>query len=268
MLAAYVVLAAWYTHPLLPESGTRIAGDPGDPVLNASVLWWNATNVPLTNRWWNAPHFFPARDVVTFTEHLLGVSVLSTPVYALTGNPLTTYNVALFLTWPLSAFAAYLLMLFLTRRQDAAIVAGLAWGFSPYRLSELGHLQSLSAYWLPLVLLGLHRFVAERRAVWLVVFGIAWLMQSLANGYYMVFMPVLIALWIAYFCSTPDTWRRTPALVLTWAAASVPLVPIILKYVAVHDFYGLQRSLRVYSGFSADSHSWSNVAGTSRFAVG
>ncbi len=129
---------------------------------------------------------------------------MASPIYWLTHNPLTAYNLTLFLTWPLSAFAVYLLVVFLTRREDAAVLAGLAWAFTPYRLSELGHLQSLSAYWLPLMLLGLHGFLARRRLPWLVLFGAAWLCQSLANGYYMLFGAVLIGMWLAYFCSSRD----------------------------------------------------------------
>ena len=156
VFVVYLVLAVWYTDPLLPLRHSHIAGEPpGDPLLNASVLQWNATTVPLTDAWWNAPHFYPGQGTTTFTENLLGISPIATPIYWLTGNPLTTYNVALFLSWPLSAFAGYLLVLYLTRRQDAAFIAGLAYGFSTYRTAELGHLQVVSSYWMPLALLGI-----------------------------------------------------------------------------------------------------------------
>ena len=79
----------------------------------------------------------------------------------------------------------------------------------------------------------------------------AWLLQSLANGYMMLFGAVLVALWIAYFCSTRATIGRGIALGLAWMVASVPLVPIFLKYRAVHDYYGLRRSLDDPIGVSA-----------------
>jgi F5/8 type C domain len=257
---AFTLLTVWYTNPLILRSWTHIAGDPGDPVLNASILWWNATTMPLSEQWWNPPFFYPSEGVTTFTEHLLGVSVLATPIYWLTRDPLFTYNVMMFLTWPLCAAALYLLVLFLTRRHDAAIVAGLIWAFSPYRLSGLGHLQSMSAYGLPLILLGLHGFVERRTARWLLLFGGAWLLQALANGYYMIFAPVLIALWILYFCSARGAWRTVPAIVATWVIASVPLVPIVWKYAAVHEHYALSRSLTQPAGFSADTWNFAQVA--------
>jgi hypothetical protein len=164
VLAGYLLLAWLYTHPLLALSGTHIAGDPpGDPLLNASVLWWNATSVPLTEEWWNPPYYHPAQGVTAFTENLLGISPIATPIYWLTANPLTAYNVSLYLTWPLSAFTAYLLAWFLTRRVDAALIAGLAYGFSTYRTAELGHIQMVSSFWIPLALLGLHGYLVQRR---------------------------------------------------------------------------------------------------------
>jgi hypothetical protein len=260
MLVVYVILAGVYTSPLLQQSGSRIASDPYDPILNASILWWNATTLPFSTAWWNPPYFYPSEGVSTFTENLVGVSALSTPVYWITGNPLTTYNLALFLTWPLSAFGTYLLVRFLTRREDAAIVAGLAYAFTPYRTAELGHLQMLSSYWLPIILLGLHGFLEHRRPGWLLLFGGAWLLQSLANGYFIFFGGVLIGLWILYFCSTRDRWRAAPALIGTWCLASLPLVPILLKYETIHEHFALRRSLEDPLGFSAPIRSWIEVS--------
>ncbi len=260
VLVVYFLLSFWYTSPLVQLSQSRIAGDAGDPVLNASVLWWNATARPLSEQWWNAPFFYPSLGATTFTEHLLGVSLVASPIYWLTHNPLAAYNVSLFLTWPLSAFAVYLLVAFLTRREDAAILAGVVWAFTPYRLSELGHLQSLSAYWLPLMLLGLHGFLERRRARWLVLFGVAWLGQSTANGYYMLFGAVLIGMWLAYFCSSRAGWRTMPAILVTWVVSSLPLLPIMSKYVAVHEYFALRRSLVEPAGFSAEPRSWAQVS--------
>ena len=112
--AIYLLLAGVYTHPLLQLSATRIANDPYDPILNTSILWWNATTLPFSPSWWNPPYFYPAQGVSAFTENLVGVSVIASPVYWLTHNPLAAYNIALFVTWPLSAIAVYLLVRFLT----------------------------------------------------------------------------------------------------------------------------------------------------------
>mgnify|MGYP003704872893 CR=1 FL=1 len=50
---------------------------------------------------------------------------------------------------------------------------------------------------LPLALLGLHRYLREPKVRWLVLFASAYLLQGLANGYFLLFVPVLVVLWVA-----------------------------------------------------------------------
>jgi hypothetical protein len=260
VLCAYLALAAIYTHPVLQKSFTGIANDPYDPILNTSVLWWNATTVPFSPTWWSPPHFHPSRDVAAFTENLVGVSVLATPIYWVTGSALAAYNICFYLSWALSAFTAYLLVWFLVRRQDAAFLAGLIYGFTPYRTAELGHLQMLSVFWFPLVLLGLHGFLVQRRGWWLALFGAAWVLQALANGYMIFFGAVVVGLWLVYFCTRNSAWRAAPAILLTWAIANAVLLPVLLKYHAVHEHYGLRRSISEAAAFSAPASAWFEVS--------
>ncbi|HVL69938.1 MAG TPA: discoidin domain-containing protein [Vicinamibacterales bacterium] len=253
---AYVVLAALYTHPLLPQATTRIANDRYDPVLNASILWWNATTLPFSPAWWTPPHYYPSTDIAAFTENLVGLAVVSAPIQWITGDPLLTYNLTFFLTWPLCGLAVYLLVLRLSRRHDAAFVAGLAFAFAPYRAAQLAHLQVLACFWLPLAFVGLHGFVADGRRRWLVLFGAAWLLQSLTNGYFMLFGALVIACWILYFCSTGRGWRAAVPILAAWILATLPLLPILLTYRAVHARYGLTRSYGEMVYYSAQPRSW------------
>jgi hypothetical protein len=124
----YFLLSVVATWPLLRDASSLIAGDAGDPALNASILQWNATTMPFSGAWWDAPQYYPAEGITSFTENLLGLHPIASPIYWLSGNSLLTYNLTLFLTWPLSAFAAYLLVRSLTGRDDAAFLAGLSFG--------------------------------------------------------------------------------------------------------------------------------------------
>lgn len=255
-LAAYVLIAAAYTWPLLWRAGDQIVSDPFDPILNASILWWNATVVPFTAEWWNPPFFFPSHNVAAFTENLVGLGVVATPIFWATGQPILTYNLTHFLTWPFGAMAAYWLAWTVLRRRDAAFLAGLVFAFAPYRIGQLGHIQVLALFWLPLALVGLHRYVADRRRRWLVLFGAAWLLQSLSNGYFMFFGGVLIALWIAYFCSTRATSRAAGPILLAWVVASLPLAAVMLRYHAIHEYYGLGRPADAAIAFGAQPWAW------------
>lgn len=259
--AAYLLIAAAYTWPLLPSLSSAIPSDSADPVFNASILRWNASVRPFSAAWWNAPHYFPTLGVAAFTENLVGLSLMASPIIWLSGNAIVAYNVAFFLTWPLSGVALFLLVRELTRRHDAAFLAGLAFAFTPYRTTEIAHIQSLSAYWLPVALFAAHRYLREPRRRWLGLFGVSWLVQALSNGHFMLFGAVVLGAWLVYFCATPARWRAGTTLVGTWALASVPLVPVMLRYSSVHTEFGLKRTLAEVLAYSARPHAFVEVTG-------
>ena len=96
----------------------------------------------------------------------------------------------------------------ITRRHDLAIVAGLAYGFAPYRMAQFSHVQVLSSYWMPFSLLGLHLFVQQPRWRYLALFAGAWYLQALACGYYLFYLSVLVGLWLLWFARRPHPLGR------------------------------------------------------------
>ena len=262
VLFCFVLLAVVATWPLAGHLTSRVPGDPGDPILNTWILWWNAHATPLTERWWNAPFLYPMQNAMALSEHLLGISVFTTPMQWAGATPLVSYNLAVLSSFALSGFFAYLLAYRLTRSTAAAWCAGLAFAFSPYRAGQLSHLQVLTAQWMPLMLLGLHEYMAapRHRVGWLALFGAAWLLQALSNGYFMLFLPALLVPWLAWFVD----WRRNPraclSIVAAWAIASLPLLPILFKYRETHAALGLARSLGDIRQFSATLSSFTHAS--------
>src|SRR5262245_48429870 len=122
----YTLISAIVTWPLLRDASTQVTSDLGDPILNTAILVWNAAVLPFSDAWWNAPHFYAATGVVSFTENLLGLYPIASPIYWLTGNAMLAYNLTHFAMWPLSALAVFLLVRRLTSWPAAAFVAGLA----------------------------------------------------------------------------------------------------------------------------------------------
>lgn len=264
----YTLVALAVTWPLVRDAGTLIASDTGDPILNTSILVWNATVRPLSDAWWNAPHFFPSTGVVAFTENLLGLYPLASPLYWITDNGVLAYNLTLFLTWPLSALVVYLLVRRLTDDVRAAFIAGLAFAFSPMRAVAVPHIQTMATFGLPLCLFALHAYVQDRRWPWLVLFGAAWLHQGFANAYYILYGALTAGLWVLYFCSTRERVRLVLPVALTGAVASLPLVPMLLGYRAIHDEAGTRRSIEEIVYFSASPGAWLEVGELSRFWTG
>jgi hypothetical protein len=264
-LLGFSALAIVWTWPVAASLNSRVPHDLGDPILVVWILWWNAHATPFTDAWWNAPMMWPLPGAMTLSEHLVGLSLVATPLQLAGANPVTAYNVCFLLTFALSGFFAFLLGRRLTGSTFAGICAGIAFGFSPYRASQLAHIQVLSAQWMPLTLLGLHAYLSTGAKRWLVVFGVAWLIQALSNNYFLLFVPVLVVAWLAWFVD----WRRAPgrglAIVAAWVVASLPLLPVLLKYRDVHEKLGLTRRVVEIREFSAVPASFLHAAPLMKF---
>ena len=263
----YTVVTALLGREVLAQLGTTIANDPGDPLLTAAILHWNAGHVPWTDAWWQFPIYYPTRDTLAFSEHLLGLSVVASPIAWITGNPLAAYNLTLLLTFPLCGMAMFALVYRLTGNAGGAFLAGLAYAFAPYRISNLPHIQMLASFWAPLALLGLHGFVdavrdpgsgtgdsgfGTRQARWLALYGACWALQAAANWYSLVLFSVLVGFWVLWFVVLQRRWRALAMIAAATLVAAIPLIPIVQRYLGVHSRHGFERSLAEVRGFSAD----------------
>lgn len=238
--AAYAALAVVMTFPLVLNLSSRLPKDLGDPLLVASILWWNAEIMPLTQEWWNGFGFFPATGMMAFSDHFLGASLIASPLQWLGCSPITAYNMTFLASFPLCAIAAHALALTLTRRHDAALVCGLAYGFNPYRVAHIEHLELLLAFGMPAALAALHLYAGTRRVKWLVAFTAALTLQVLSASYYAVFFTVLLGLWTLWFMR-PQAWRAVIAMVAAAGVAALAVSPIIVGYHQIHDRYNLTR---------------------------
>jgi hypothetical protein len=251
-LLAYTIIAATIGREVLAQVGSMIANDPGDPLLTAAILKWNATHVPLSDAWYQFPIFYPTRDTLTFSEHLLGLYLIASPLYWITGDAVATYNIVLLLTYPLCGIAMYALMFRLTGSPAAAFLAGLSFAFAPYRVSQLPHIQMLATFWAPLALLGLHAYVETGRRRWLALYGAAWVLQGASNGYALVMFSILVGLWTLWFVVSSRKWHALSMIAVATAIAVLPLAPVLYKYTTVHSNFGFVRGYFEIRSFSAD----------------
>ena len=250
--ALYFALTVALTWPLALSPGRTVPNDLGDPLLNTFLIAWNARTIPLTDRWWNVPQFYPLPGVTAYSEHLLGLAPITTPIVEITGNPLLAYNAALVLSFVLCGLAAHLLAYALTRRHDIGLLAGVAFAFAPYRMSQIAHVQVLSAYWMPVALASLHLYLRDRRAKWLALFAAAWLMQALTCGYYLFYLSVLVGLWLLWFAVGRERWTTIGRVLVAWVLAAAAMAPVAFGYLKYQRAYGLKRWPDEIEAFSAD----------------
>jgi hypothetical protein len=247
----YAIVTIIMLRSVLWHLASRVPHDPGDPLLSATILWWNAHVMPLTDRWWNGFGFWPAPGMLAFSDHRLGESLIATPLQWAGAGTVSAYNITLLAMFPLSAIAAHWFAFALTRRHDASLLAGLAYGFNPYRLAHIEHLELLGAFGMPAALAALHLYLEHRRLRWLVVFGIAVLLQALLSTYYFLFFGVMLGLWAAWFVRGQD---RGVLIALAWSIALVlaALSPLLWSYRAIHQHYGFARRYQDIITLSAD----------------
>src|SRR5260370_10483632 len=188
---------------------------------------------------------------MALSDHRLGESLIAKPLQWLGCAPVTAYNITLLATFPLCALTAHWLGFVVTKRHDASAICGLAYGFCPYRIAHLQHLELLGAFGMPAALGALHQYLETRERRWLVVYAVALILQGLSASYYVLFFGVLVGLWILWFVG----WRNPRALVEIAAASAcavAALSPIALGYSRIQSYYGLGRPLDVIVQLSAD----------------
>ena len=257
----YTALSFILSWPLVRGIGSDVPGDLGDSLLNMWILAWGAEHVPrlLTGSiswtgFWNGNIFHPEPLALALSEHLFGQTLQILPVYWLTGNIILCYNLLFISTFALSAFGAYLLVRDLTGDRRAAFLAGLIYGFLPYRIASVPHLQVLSSQWMPLTLFGLNRFLTtgSRRA--LVGGTAALVMQKWSCGYYLLYFAPFVPLFTIHRMWSLGSLRT----VRTWISLSVAAVgtfvftlPFLLPYRDAQQLFGFERPMGEVYFFSA-----------------
>lgn len=245
----YCAITVVLFRSLVPQIANGFPHDPGDPILSAWVLWWNAHHLPFVGGWWDGLAFYPERGSLAFSDHRVGLALIATPILWLGGGPILAHNIVFLLSFPLCAIAAHLLARELTGSDLAALIAGLAFGFNPYRMDHLPHLELLAAWWLPVAFLALHRYVRGGDVRWLALFSASLALQGFSSGYYFFFAVPMLAVWILWFVRPV---RRMLPIGLAWAAAVVPLAPVLLGYSHFLGRLNLRRDFPEIRYYSAD----------------
>ena len=162
--AVYALLAALYLRPIWRVLGTHLAAGLGDPLFNLYILKWVAHEAHRGFAgFWDAPFFYPAHDVLAYSDHLLGPGLAAAAFTALVpdGVPrwLPAYNLLLWSSFAATGLAAC----FVLRRGGfgwaAAWLGGFMYAFSPFRWDQLTHLQVLLMQLIPLTLWSFDRLL-------------------------------------------------------------------------------------------------------------
>lgn len=270
LLVFYATVAAAFTWPLVVHPAGRLAAPvgPGDPYLNLWILGWDLHALGthplslLTGRVFDANIFFPAAGTLAYSDHLLLQALFVWPLYALSGNLTLCYNALLFGSLVASALAMYACARALTGSRAGALVAGLAWGFSPFHFAHLLHLQLQSLYFVPLAILFLHRLMAGRRRRDAVALGVMAGLQAISSVYWGVVTAMALAVAAIALAIAIGRWRSgvlLRRLVLAGAVGGLLVAPVAWQYWRVQQREGFSRNLYEASQHEAVAASYLRV---------
>ena len=274
-LGIYTLLALVLTWPLVTHLNSRIAWDLGDPVFNSWILMWTGGQVLAAlhgdfnalHDYWNGNIFYPERLTIGYSEHLTPQMLQALPFFGATGGIVLGYNLVFLATIVMSGWTMYLLVRELTNRPLAAFVAGLAFAFAPYRISQGPHIQELSSQWMPLVLYGFRRYFVTERTRALVGGSAALVVQNLSCGYFLLFFAPFTGAYCLYemadrrLLRNVRVWASLVAAAIVVAAITWPFLGPYLRLRRLSEVG--TRTYREAVEFSADVYSFATASAAS-----
>ncbi|MEO6224205.1 MAG: hypothetical protein ABIP90_13235 [Vicinamibacterales bacterium] len=270
----YGVVTCALTWPLLTLANREVAADMGDPVFVCWVLLWTGGQVfsflsgdfGALSRYWHGNIFYPEPLTLAYSEHFTAQMLQALPVLAATHNVVLAYNLLFLSTFVLCGLGTFLLVRDLTGRPLAALVAGLAFAFAPYRIDQFPHLQVLSAQWMPFALYGFRRYLETGRRRALVGGAGALIAQNLSCGYYVMFFTPFAAAYVVYELAVRrrlGDWAAWKAFAAAGLAVGLISLPFLTPYLEVRRSGIGVRSLDEITMFSADSHAFATATARS-----
>lgn len=260
-LCLYTALALLTLRPIWRVGGDHLAPGLGDPLFNLWVLKWGVHQIHLgLPDVWNANIFHPTPGALALSDHLLGPAAQLALFETVVPNAIAGYNALLFTSFVGSALA----VCWVARRGGfswlAAVAAGWIFAFSPFRISQLTHLQLLLAQWIPLTLWFWDRLLAERTAKNAVLFLLFYLLNLSGGCYlaYMIHFPMLALLASRAFSEGRALLapRSLKVLVPVALAAGVAVLAAFLPYVRSSRALGLSRTPAEIHQFGANVASY------------
>jgi hypothetical protein len=256
--------------PLHPGS-SLLAAQSGDPLMQVWVVHWNIHKLTTSlAHYFDANILYPYPNTFAFHDHLFALGVMGLPTFTLTQNPILTYNLLFFLAFILSAYTMFWLSRDLTRNDAAALLAGLIFGFLPYRFAHLDHLNLLSIQWLPACFLFLRRSFlpgwrnpkpAGDRIRWRPVLGFwgCFLLQALTSFNYLFMLTFAVGVAGVAMLAGALIFRVRPALntktlialLVGGCVAGLLLLPFVRPYLQVNRTMGFERTLAEAAALSA-----------------
>jgi len=223
----------------------RAPANLGDPVLVMWILrsgWHNLLHHPRTL--FDGNIFWPYKHTLAYADSLLSVAPLYALLFNITHSWTFALNLLILLLIIVNCATTYSLTRWLTGSTEAAVFAGLAFGFSGFILSQVGHAQLMVIGFLPLGFLCLLKVLDAPSVGRAIALGLVNLLIAYGALYWLALYVVGAVVIIAFHLLRT---RRLPRPLVVAAAVagaiSLAALPALLPYRQVQQQYPRRATL-------------------------
>lgn len=219
--------------PLIPHIGTYSGG--GDAMFNAwtlsrdhhCLLGQGCQNYSDGNI------YFPNKDTMLYSETQLSAGLLTLPLYFINQNPIFANNVLTIFSFFMTGFGMYLLARYLSKGNEAlSVLAGLVFEFSPLKIAAVPHLQNMSIFCLPFVVLFILKYIDTKKRRYLALLFIGLLYVFYASWYQLFFVLLSVGVLVLLLLALRYVKLKVAfTILLVTFAALLATAPVAKEYI-------------------------------------
>ena len=257
--AIYALLLLAFTAPVSLDPGARTFAQGPDTRLYLWTLGWDLHALktdPL--HVFDANIFFPDKQTLAYSEHLIGAALQAFPLSLVTDNLDLILNFVLLLATFLGALGCDRLARECGASPRGALFAGIVGGFSGPRLTRLTQAHLATLHFVPWALAFAIRYLRGGKRRDLLVTLALFTLQALTSGHGGLFLALALALLVSG--ALISRGLRPAKAIRDCGLAGLLLllvnVPFVIPYYEVRGRVGLTRVIEDAEGYAPSVGSW------------
>ena len=258
-IASYAVLLFAFTAPVSLDPGSRAFAPGPDTRLYLWTLGWDLHALktdPL--HIFDANIFYPEKQTLAYSEHLIGAALLAFPLSLFTSNLNLLLNFVLLVATFLTASGCDRLARECGASSRGALFAGIVGGFAGPKLARLTQAHLATLHFVPWALAFAIGYLRGGKRRDLLATLALFTLQAITSGHGGLFLALALAV---LFGAAVISGRVKPARTIRdCGIASILLllvnVPLVLPYYQVRNRVGLARLIEDAEGYAPSLGSW------------
>ena len=208
-------------------------------------------NIPNFPKLMEGNIFYPFKYSHAYSDAFITDGLIALPFIKLFEEPVTGFNINLVISQVLVLYFTFLFLSILCQNWILSFLLSLVFGFSQIRVHYLGHLQMFSLYWIPLAGFALMKFAKSSKFIYLFLFFIAFLCQTLNSflpGYFVIFL--FLSLFLGDLKIRKAVGNNLIYFLIGCFVTGIILFPIIRIYLTVSKTFSYVRPIQDVIHFS------------------